>query len=90
MGTNLVNIGFGNMVVMNRVIGMTTPKAAPIKLLLGEARNKGMLINMTNGRKSKTAIFIDTGHIMLSSVELATIASRTANEEEKGAQHADS
>lgn len=84
MSTNLVHIGFGNMVAMNRVIGMAVPKSSPIKRTIQEAVNKGLLINMTYGRKSKTALFIDSGHIMLSAVEIATIASRAANEEGKG------
>lgn len=80
MSTNLVQIGFGNMVAMNRVIGIEVPKSAPAKRTLVEARNKGLLITLTKGRKVRAAIFIDTGHIVLSALEPEAIAGRITDD----------
>jgi len=65
MSVELVHIGFGNIVAMNRVIAMASPNSAPTKRIIQEGRNKGLLIDMTNGRRTKVVIFIDSGHILL-------------------------
>jgi hypothetical protein len=76
MVRELVHIGFGNIVAMNRVIGIASPNSAPTKRIIQEGRNKGLLIDMTNGRKTKAVIFTDSGHIVLAALVPETIAGR--------------
>ena len=77
MGTELVHIGFGNMLAMNRTIAIASPNSAPTKRTIQEGRNKGLLIDMTNGRRTKTVIFTDSGHIILAALAPETIAGRS-------------
>lgn len=72
----LVHIGFGNIVAMNRVIAIASPSSAPTKRSIQESRNKGTLIDMTNGRKTKAVIFTDSGHVVLAALVPETIAGR--------------
>jgi regulator of extracellular matrix RemA (YlzA/DUF370 family) len=81
MCTTFVHVGFGNFVATNRVLGMEVTSSKPVKRAVADAAEKGLLITLTKGRGSKTAIFLDTGHIALSSLEPETIASRVTNEE---------
>jgi len=74
--TELVHIAFGNILAINRVIAMASPNSAPTKRTIQEARNKGQLIDMTNGRRTKVVIFIDSGHIILAALAPETIAGR--------------
>lgn len=76
MDTELVHIAFGNILAINRVIAMASPNSAPTKRTIQEARNKGQLIDMTNGRRTKVVIFIDSGHIILAALAPETIAGR--------------
>lgn len=76
MARELIHIGFGNIVAMNRVIAVASPNSAPIKRIVQEARNKGLLIDMTNGRKTKAVLFADSGHIVLAALVPETIAGR--------------
>ena len=76
MITELVHIGFGNILAMNRVIAMASPNSAPTKRAILEGRNKGQLIDMTNGRRTKVVIFIDSGHVILAALAPETIAGR--------------
>lgn len=76
MTTELVHIGFNNIIVMNRVISIASPNSAPIKRLIQEGRNKGLLVDMTNGRRTKAVIIIDSGHIVLAALAPETIAGR--------------
>jgi len=76
MTVELVHIGFGNIVAMNRVIAMASPNSAPTKRVISEGRNKGLLIDMTNGRRTKVVIFVDSGHVILAALNPETIASR--------------
>ena len=76
MSMELVHIGFGNILAMSRVIAMASPNSAPTKRTIQEGRNKGLLIDMTNGRRTKAVIFIDSGHIILSALAPETIAGR--------------
>ena len=61
----LVHIGFNNVIAMNRVIAIVSPSSAPTKRTIQEGRNKGLLIDMTNGRRTKAVIIADSGHIIL-------------------------
>ncbi|MFC1977781.1 DUF370 domain-containing protein [Chloroflexota bacterium] len=76
MGIELVHIGFNNIIVMNRVIAIASPNSAPTKRTIHEARNKGLLIDMTNGRRTKAVIITDSGHIILAALTPETIAGR--------------
>ena len=76
MTIGLVHIGFGNILAMNRVIAIASPNSAPTKRTIQEGRNKGLLIDMTNGRRTKAVIFTDSGHIILATLTPETIAGR--------------
>ncbi|MCL0091600.1 DUF370 domain-containing protein [Dehalococcoidales bacterium] len=76
MVIELVHIGFGNILAMNRVIAITSPNSAPIRRAIQEGKNKGMLIDMTSGRKTKAVIITDSSHIILAALTPETIASR--------------
>ena len=76
MVIELVHIGFGNILAMSRVIAMASPNSAPTKRTIQEGRNKGLLIDMTNGRRTKAVIFTDSEHIVLAALAPETIASR--------------
>jgi regulator of extracellular matrix RemA (YlzA/DUF370 family) len=78
MSTELVHIGFGNVIAVNRVIAFLSIDQQPIKRLIREAREKELLIDATHGRKAKTAILFETGHMMLAAVTAETIAHRLA------------
>jgi len=73
---NLVNIGLGNNVSINRVIAIVSPESAPTKKIINEAREKGVLIDATNGRKTRAAIITDSGHIVLSMLRPETVQER--------------
>jgi hypothetical protein len=90
MGIELVHIGFNNIIVMNRVIAIASPNSAPTKRTIHEGRNKGLLIDMTNGRRTKAVIIIDSGHIILAALTPETItgrlqSSRAESESDRGA-----
>jgi extracellular matrix regulatory protein A len=76
MVVDLVHIGFGNILAMSRVIAIASPNSAPTKRSIHESRNNGMVIDMTNGRRTKAVIFTDSGHIVLAALAPETIASR--------------
>jgi regulator of extracellular matrix RemA (YlzA/DUF370 family) len=71
-----VHIGFGNIIAMNRVIAIVSPNSAPTKRTVQEGRNKGLLIDMTNGRRTKAVIITDNDHIILAALAPETIAGR--------------
>ena len=77
MVIELVHIGFGNILAMNRVIAIASPNSAPTKRTIQESRSKGQLIDMTNGRRTKAVIFTDSGHILLAALAPETITSRS-------------
>ena len=76
MAVELVHIGFNNIIVMNRVIAIASPNSAPTKRTIQEGRNKGLLVDMTNGRRTKAVIVTDSGHIILAALTPETIAGR--------------
>ena len=76
MVTELVHIGFGNILAMNKVIAIASPNSAPTKRIIHEGREKGLLIDMTSGRRTKAVIFTDSGHIILAALAPETISSR--------------
>jgi len=76
MGIRLVNIGFGNIVNANRIVSIVSPESAPIKRIIQEARDKGMLIDATYGRRTRAVIITDSEHVILSAVQPETVAQR--------------
>ncbi len=76
MDIKLVNIGFGNIVSANRIISIVSPESAPIKRIIQEARERGMLIDATYGRKTRAVIIADSDHVILSAVQPETVAHR--------------
>lgn len=76
MNTELIHVGFGNILAMNKVVAIVSPSSAPIKRLVDQAGGKGMLIDMTNGKRTKTIIIMDSGHIALMAIGSKTIAAR--------------
>lgn len=76
MAIELVHIGFSNILAMNRIIAIASPNSAPTKRAIQESRNKGSLIDMTNGRRTKAVIFSDNGYIILAALAPETIAGR--------------
>ncbi|TES87903.1 MAG: DUF370 domain-containing protein [Dehalococcoidia bacterium] len=76
MNIELVHIGFGNILVMDRVIAMAAPNSAPTKRTIQEAKARGQLVDMTNGRRTKVVVFVDSGHVILAALAPETIAGR--------------
>ena len=76
MDIKLINVGFGNIVSANRIIAIVSPDSAPIKRTIQEARDRGQLINATNGRRTRAVIITDSDHIVLSAVQPETVAHR--------------
>lgn len=72
----LINIGFGSMVSASRVLAIVAPDSAPIKRVVQEARERGMLIDASYGRKTKAVILMDTDHVILSAIGPDMIAVR--------------
>ncbi len=72
----LLNIGFGNMVSAERLIAIVSPESAPIKRMIQEGRDRGMLIDATYGRRTRAVIVMDSDHVILSAVQPETVANR--------------
>lgn len=73
---NLISIGYGNIVIADRIIAIVSPESAPIKRLIQESRERGMLIDATYGRRTRAVIITDSDHIILSSIQPETVANR--------------
>ena len=76
MSIQLLNICFGNMVSANRVMAIISPESAPIKRMVQDARDKGLLIDATYGRKTRAVLVMDSGQIVLSAIQPETVAHR--------------
>lgn len=76
MSIRLINIGFGNIVSANRIIAIVSPESAPIKRIISVARDQGMLIDATYGRRTRAVIIMDSDHVVLSAVQPETVAQR--------------
>ena len=72
----LLNIGFGSMVAAGRVLAIVAPDSAPIKRVVQEARERGMLIDASYGRKTQAVILMDTDHVILSTMTPETLSAR--------------
>jgi regulator of extracellular matrix RemA (YlzA/DUF370 family) len=76
MEKNLLNIGFGNTVVAERIVTIISPNSAPMKRLKDEARDNRYLVDATHGRKTRSIIITDSNHVILSAVQPETISQR--------------
>ncbi len=72
----LINIGYGNLVVASRVVAIVTPHASPMKRLREEAAARGKLVDVTQGRRTRSIIVTDSDHAILSAINPDTVASR--------------
>lgn len=77
----LINIGFGNVVSADRLIAIVSPESAPIKRMIQEAREKGMLIDASFGRRTRSVIITDSDHVILSAIQTETVAGRLGKED---------
>ena len=75
----LINIGFGNMVAANRMIAIVSPESAPIKRIIQDSKERGMLIDATHGRRTRAVIITDSDHVILSAIQTETIAGRLSD-----------
>lgn len=72
----MINVGFGNTVVANRVLAIVKPNSSPIKKLKDEAKSNNLLIDVTEGRRTRSIIILDSNHVVLSSVQRETLTQR--------------
>ena len=77
-----INIGFGNLVAVDRVIALASPESAPIKRLIAEAQEEGRVIDVTCGRRTRAVVITDSEHVILSAIQTETIANRLDSSEE--------
>ena len=80
----LLNIGYGNLVAAARVVAIVNPQAAPMKRLRDEASSRGKLVDVTQGRRTRSIIVTDSDHVILSAINPETIAARLAQEDLAG------
>ncbi|PWL41136.1 DUF370 domain-containing protein [Christensenella sp. MSJ-20] len=76
MSIRLINIGFGNIVSAGRVIAIVSPESAPIKRIISDARDRGMLVDATYGRRTRAVVIMDSDHVVLSAIQPETVANR--------------
>ena len=76
----LINIGFGNYVLAQRVISILNPASSPMKRLREDARNEGRLIDATQGRKTRSILVTDSNHVILSAIQPETVSQRFTQE----------
>ncbi len=78
MDNRLINIGFGNAVKISRILAVVNPGSSPIRKLKEEAKQEHRLIDVTEGRRTRGIIILDSGHLVLTSVQPETISQRLA------------
>lgn len=74
-----INIGYGNMVAVGRVVTLVSPDSAPVKRLIQDAKDDGRIIDVTCGRKTRAVVITDSEHVILSALQTETIANRLNN-----------
>ncbi|GAB6038348.1 DUF370 domain-containing protein [Fundidesulfovibrio butyratiphilus] len=82
--SGLLNIGFGNFVVKSRVVAIVNPASSPMRRLREEAREAKLLVDATQGRKTRSIIVTDSNHILLSAIQAETISQRFLQEDADG------
>ena len=80
----LINIGFGNMISAGRLIAIVSPDSAPIKRMVQEARERGVLIDASYGRRTRAVLVMDNDHVVLSALQPETVANRLYGEKDTG------
>ena len=78
----LINIGFGSMVAPGRVLSVFEPESAPIKRVIQEAKERGMLIDASYGRKTRAVLLMDTDHVILSALTPEALSNRWEEKQE--------
>ena len=79
-----INIGYGNMVAVDRIVSLVSPDSAPIKRLIQDAKDDGRVIDVTCGRKTRAVIITDSEHVILSALQTETIANRLETNDADG------
>lgn len=77
----LIPIGYGSVVSAERLVAVVSPESAPVKRIVQDARDRGMLIDATYGRKTKSVLVMDSDHVILSAVQPSSIAGRAAEDD---------
>jgi regulator of extracellular matrix RemA (YlzA/DUF370 family) len=80
MIASLVNIGYGNMIMASKVVAILSPESAPMRRLRDEAKERKMLLDATQGRKTRAIIITDSDHVILSAVQVETLMQRFAGQ----------
>ncbi len=83
MSRTVVNIGYGNMVMTSKVVAVLSPDSAPMRRLKDEARERKMLLDATQGRKTRAIIITDSDHVILSAVQVETLLQRFSGQEDE-------
>lgn len=81
-----INIGFGNMVAVDRVITLVSPDSAPVKRIIQDAKDEGRAIDVTCGRRTRAVIITDSDHVILSAIQAETIANRLDSGDDEGGE----
>ena len=76
-----INIGYGNMVAVERIIAIASPESAPIKRLIQDSKDAGRVIDVTCGRKTRAVVITDSDHVILSAIQAETITNRLASDD---------
>ncbi|HXY54952.1 MAG TPA: DUF370 domain-containing protein [Nitrospirota bacterium] len=76
MANQLVNIGYGNMVMASKVVAVLSPESAPMRRIKDDAKERKMLLDATQGRKTRSIIITDSDHVILSAVQVETLMQR--------------
>ena len=84
-----INVGYGNMVAVDRIVTLTSPDSAPIKRIIQDAKDAGRVIDVSCGRKTRAVIITDSDHVILSALQTETVAHRLANDEDISDDEAD-
>jgi len=76
MDGRMINVGFGNSIVASRILAVVNPHSSPMKKLKDEAKRNNRLLDVTEGRRTRSIIILDSNHVVLSSVQPETITQR--------------
>ena len=80
----LINIGFGNLVSAERIVSIVSPESAPIKRMIQDVRDRGLLIDASFGRSTRSVITMDSGNVILSALPPETLAARCGEKQQEG------
>lgn len=80
----LLNIGFGNLISVSRLVAVISPESAPVRRIIQDVRERGELIDATYGRRTKAVVIMDSGHVILSALPPETLGARMEQRPEDG------